>query len=115
MSTRLSTLGNGLVIAGAAVGVAAVVGFATDFKIVLTPEMVHLLVYKGLAAAAVGLIVVGSWLGRRGRQQDSQTKDADGMLSPGSPSLPQPGTERPYEEATTKHTKHTKDTKQSLI
>jgi len=67
---RLSTLGNGLVIAGGAVGVATVTAIATGTEIVLTPAMVQLLIYKGLAAAAVGLIVVGSWLGRRGRQHD---------------------------------------------
>jgi hypothetical protein len=70
MSMRLSTLGNGLVIAGGAVGVATVTAIATGTEIVLTPAMVQLLIYKGLAAAAVGLIVVGSWLGRRGRQYD---------------------------------------------
>ena len=70
MSMRLSTLGNGLVIAGGAVGVATVTAIATGTEIVLTPAMVQLLIFKGLAAAAVGLIVVGSWLGRRGRQHD---------------------------------------------
>jgi hypothetical protein len=109
MSNRLSAVGNALVLAGGAVGVAAVVGLATGFKVVLTPEMVDLLVYKGLAAAAIGLIVVGSWLGRRGRQQESQTREAD-VLTPGIP--PFPGNDRTYEEATTKHTE---DTKKNLI
>ena len=107
MSTRMSALGNGLVVAGAAVAVATVGASAAGYEIVLTPAMVHLLVYKALAAAAVGLIVVGSWLGRRGRQQESQTKAADGaLLTPGIPPFAQePGTERLYEEATTKSTK----------
>ena len=108
MSIRLSAVGNALVLAGGAVGIAAVVGLATDFKVVLTPEMVQLLVYKGLAAAAVGLIVVGSLLGRRGRQQESQADDA--LLTPGIP--PFSPNERSYEEATTKNTK---DTKKNLI
>ena len=99
MSTRMSALGNGLVIAGAAVAVATVGASAAGYEIVLTPAMVHLLTYKALAAAAVGLIVVGSWLGRRGRQQESETKAADALLTSGS--------ERPYEDATTKHTKDT--------
>ena len=73
---RLSTLGNGLVIAGGAVGVATVAAIATGTEIVLTPAMVQLLIYKGLAAAAVGLIVVGSWLGRRGRQHDQAAMEA---------------------------------------
>lgn len=98
-------MGNALVLAGGAVGVAAVVGLATGFKVVLTPEMVDLLVYKGLAAAAVGLIVVGSWLGRRGRQQES-VSNANELLTPGVP--PFPGNDRTYEEATTKTTKDTK-------
>ncbi len=72
---RLSTVGNGLVIAGGAVGVATVTAIATGTEIVLTPAMVQLLIYKGLAAAAIGLIVVGSWLGRRGRQLDQAAMD----------------------------------------
>jgi len=106
MSKRMSAVGNALVLAGGAVGVAAVVGLATDFKVVLTPEMVQLLVYKGLAAAAVGLIVVGSWLGRRGRQQES-ADNANALLTPGVPSF-RSTSERPYEEATTMNTKDTK-------
>jgi hypothetical protein len=111
MSTRMSALGNGLVISGAAVAVATVGASAAGYEIVLTPAMVHLLVYKGLAAAAVGLIVVGSWLGRHGRQQESRTKTSEALLTPGIPSFPyEQGFERPYEEATTKHTKDTKKT-----
>jgi hypothetical protein len=108
----MSAVGNSLVVAGAAVGVATVAAVASGYEIVLTPAMVHLLVYKTLAAAAVGLIVVGSWLGRRGRQQESQIKPADNdsvLLTPGMPPFQHdPGAERPYEEATTKHTKDTK-------
>lgn len=106
MSIRMSAVGNALVLAGGAVGVAAVVGFATGFKIVLTPEMVHLLVYKGLAAAAVGLIVVGSWVGRRGRQQES-ADNANELLTPGVPPF-RSASGRLYEEATTMNTKDTK-------
>ena len=70
MAIRIASLGNGLVIAGGAIGVATVAAIATGTEIVLTPAMVQLIIYKGLAAAAVGLIIVGSWLGRRGRQRD---------------------------------------------
>ena len=76
MPFRMSALGNGLVIAGALVGVATVAVVATGTEITLTPAMIQLLVYKGLAAAAVGLIVVGSWVGRRGRQQERDAKAA---------------------------------------
>ena len=92
MSMRLSTLGNGLVIAGGAVGVATVAAIATGTEIVLTPAMVQLLIYKGLAAAAVGLIIVGSWLGRRGRQHDQTAVKAatnSPELEAGSPPLHQ--------------------------
>lgn len=85
---RLSSLGNGLVIAGGALGVASVTAIATGTELVLSPAMIQLLIYKGLAAAAVGLIVVGSWLGRRGRQQERTGKGAyAGMaeLESGSP------------------------------
>jgi hypothetical protein len=109
MSTRISALGNGLVVAGAVVGVATVAASAGGYELVLPPAMVHLLVYKALAAAAVGLIVVGSWLGRRGRQQESRTKTADNdsaILTAGVPPFRhEPRTERLYEEATTKSTK----------
>lgn len=105
----MSALGNGLVVAGAVVGVATVAAVAGGYEIVLTPAMVHLLVYKGLAAAAVGLIVAGSWLGRRGRQQESQTKAADKdveLLTPGIPPFPhEPAIERHYAETTTKDTR----------
>lgn len=70
MAFRISALGNGMVIAGGLVGVATVAFVATGAEITLTPAMIQLLVYKGLAAAAVGLIVVGSWIGRRGRQRE---------------------------------------------
>jgi len=76
MATRLTSIGNGLVIAGGAVGIATVTAIATGTEIVLTPAMVQLLIFKGLAAAAVGLIVVGSWLGRRGRQHDQAAMGA---------------------------------------
>jgi hypothetical protein len=74
MAIRMSSLGNGLVIAGGAVGVATVAAIATGTEIVLTPAMVQLLIYKAFAAAAIGLIVAGSWLGRRGRQHDQSAK-----------------------------------------
>ena len=90
MAMRMSSLGNGLVIAGGAVGVATVAAVATGTEIVLTPAMVQLLIYKGLAAAAIGLIVAGSWLGRRGRQLDRSAKEANTgtrELEPGMPPL----------------------------
>ena len=70
MAVRMSSLGNGLVIAGGVVGAATVAAIATGTEIVLTPGMIQIVIYKGLAAAAVGLIIVGSLLGRRGRQHD---------------------------------------------
>jgi hypothetical protein len=67
---RVRTVGNLLVAAGAAVGVVAVAAIATGYQIRLTPEMIQLLTYKALGAAAVGLIVVGTWIGRGGNQTD---------------------------------------------
>ena len=90
---RLSTLGNGLVIAGGAVAVATVTAIATGTEIVLTPAMVQLIIYKGLAAAAIGLIIAGSWIGRRGRQLEQAARsDAPDTpeLEAGIPPL-QPG------------------------
>lgn len=91
MPIRTSALGNVLVIAGGLVGAATVAAVATGIEITLTPAMIHLLVYKGLAAAAVGLIVAGSWVGRRGRQQEQDTRRSDTIraeLVPGvSPSF----------------------------
>lgn len=65
----MSVVGDALVGAGSIVAVATVVAVATGYNIDLTPAMVHLLVYKGLAAAAMGLIVAGSWIGRHNRQE----------------------------------------------
>jgi len=65
---RISTVGNVLVIAGAFVGAAAIVAVATDFSPSLSPEMITLLFYKGLGAAAVGLMLVGTWIARSGRR-----------------------------------------------
>jgi hypothetical protein len=86
----MSTLGNGLVIAGAIVGVATVALVATGTEITLTPAMIQLLIYKGLGAAAVGLIIVGSWVGRRGRQQERDTRHASATKAelPAGISLP---------------------------
>lgn len=70
MSFRLSALGNALVVGGALVGAATVAAVATGADINLTPAMIQLLIYKGVAAASIGLIVAGSWIGRRGRQQE---------------------------------------------
>jgi hypothetical protein len=60
-------IGDTLTILGALVGVFGVVAMAIKLKIVLTPDMQQLLFYKGLFAAAAGLLVVGAWIGRRGR------------------------------------------------
>ena len=72
MALRLSAVGNALVIGGSVVGVGAVVAVATGAEITLTPAIMQLLLYKGLAAAALGLIIVGSWVGRRGRRQERE-------------------------------------------
>jgi hypothetical protein len=90
MALRMSSVGHGLVIAGGAIGMATVTAIATGTDIVLTPAMVQLLIFKGLAAAAVGLIVVGSWLGRRGPQHDQAAMTAASAtreLEAGSPPL----------------------------
>lgn len=90
MALRMSSLGNGLVIAGGAVGVATVAAIATGTEIVLTPAMVQLLIYKGFGAMAIGLIIAGSWLGRKGRQHDQSARDSAAgtrELEPGMPPL----------------------------
>ena len=69
---RPSTLGNVLLIAGAAVAVVAVVAVVTGYSPNLTPEMTKLLFYKGLGAAAVGLMIVGTLIGRVGRRREKQ-------------------------------------------
>ena len=66
---RIKTFGNVLVVTGAVVGIATVIAIATGYQIRLTPEMIQLLTYKALAAAAVGLIVAGSWIGRGGNEK----------------------------------------------
>ena len=81
-----------MVIAGGAVGIATVTAIATGTEIILTPAMIQLVIYKSLAAAALGLIVVGSWLGRRGRQRDQAAVEATARtpeLGGGNPSLDQ--------------------------
>jgi type VI protein secretion system component VasK len=72
MQSRTVLLGNVLVAAGAIVGVATVTAIATGYQIVLTPEMIRILIYKGLAAAALGLMVAGTWIGRRGRRKEQE-------------------------------------------
>lgn len=62
-----------LVAAGAVVGIATVTAIATGYEIQLTPEMIQLLTYKAFGAAAVGLIVVGTWIGRGGSKKDRDT------------------------------------------
>lgn len=92
MAMRMSSVGHGLVIAGGAVAVVTVAAIATGTQIVLTPAMIQLLIFKGLAAAAVGLIVVGSWLGRRGRQHDESP-----IGSPGDTPQLESGSLSPHE------------------
>jgi hypothetical protein len=83
---RIKTIGNVLVAAGAVIGVATVTAIATGIEIRLTPEMIQLLTYKALGAAAVGLIIVGTWIGRGGTQRarDPSVNNAEGnVLSQG--------------------------------
>ncbi len=72
MQTRTVLLGNVFVAAGAIVGIATVTAIATGYEIVLSPEMIRILIYKALAAAALGLMVVGTWIGRRGRRKEQE-------------------------------------------
>lgn len=67
---RTSTVGNVLVVAGAFVGVIAIAAVSTDYSPSLSREMVALLFYKGLGAAAVGLMLVGTWVARGGRRKE---------------------------------------------
>ena len=69
MRTRIKTVGNVLVAAGAVVGVATVTAIATGYEIRLTPEMIELLTYKALGAAAIGLIIAGTWIARGGTEK----------------------------------------------
>ena len=68
-----------LVAAGAVVGVATVASIATGYEIQLTPHMIQLLTYKAFGAAAIGLIIVGTWIGRGGsaKHRDA-SRDAQG-------------------------------------
>lgn len=79
MRTRASTVGNVLVGAGAIIGAATVAAVATGYEIVLTPEIIQLLIYKALGAAAVGLMLVGTWIGRGGKDErhDTTSREAD--------------------------------------
>jgi hypothetical protein len=73
----MRALGGGLIAAGAAVGLTTTAAIATGYQIDLTPAMIHLLVYKALAAAAIGLIAAGSWVARKARQDEA----ADSLLA----------------------------------
>lgn len=66
-------VGNILTAVGAIVAVFGVIAMVTRLKITLTPEMQELLFYKGLFAAAAGLLIAGALIGRRGR---AAAKDA---------------------------------------
>lgn len=72
--TRIKTVANLLVAAGALLGIATVAAIALGYSPSLTPEMVKLLFYKGLGAAAVGLMVVGAIVGRFGHRHADNTK-----------------------------------------
>jgi len=75
---RPSTLGNALLIAGAADGAVAIGAVVTGYSPDLTPEMIKLLFYKGFGAAAVGLMVVGTFIGKIGREREKKTEFTDG-------------------------------------
>jgi hypothetical protein len=107
VALRISSLGNGLVVAGSLIGVAIVAMVATGTEVALTPAMIQLVIYKGLAAAAVGLIVVGSWIGRRGRQYERAIKPTDAPRAElaSGPTLPL-GAHRPRQEETIRKSRH---------
>ena len=79
MSIGQSRLGNALVIAGAVVGAAAVTAMALGFSPHLSEYMINLLFYKGLGAAAIGLIVVGTWIARQARRSAENTAGTDAL------------------------------------
>jgi len=66
MRTPMRNVGNVLVAAAAVVGVGTITAIATGYELHLTTEMVQLLIYKAFGAAAVGLMIVGTWIGRAG-------------------------------------------------
>ena len=68
-----------LVAAGAVLGVGTVTAIATGYEFHLTPEMVQLLIYKAFGAAAVGLMIAGTWIGRGGT---GRRDDASESLQP---------------------------------
>jgi hypothetical protein len=57
-------LGSILTTVGGVLGAAGVVGLAAGFNIKIPPEWVSLMFYKLLFAAAIGLVVAGSLIGR---------------------------------------------------
>jgi hypothetical protein len=94
MRTRITILGNVLVGAGAAIGVATVAAIATGYQIRLTPEMIQLLTYKALGAAAIGLMIAGTWIGRGGSKKNSDALESshggsNALSEPAEPVLPE--------------------------
>lgn len=85
MSRRLSYLGNGLVATGALVGAGTVAALAMGYDITLSPAMIHLLAFKGLGAMAAGLIIAGSWIGRKAKQASAQQAPSPSELREGFP------------------------------
>ncbi len=71
-------------VAGAVIGVVTVVAIAVDYSPSLTPEMIKLLFYKGLGAAAVGTMIVGTWIARGGREKIRQAEESN-VVKPVSP------------------------------
>jgi hypothetical protein len=92
VKSRVTVAANALVAAGAIVGGATVLAVATGYEIHLTAEMVQLLIYKGLAAASIGLIAAGTWIGRAAKRDAAHDSQAysrhdspTSLLDPPSP------------------------------
>jgi uncharacterized membrane protein len=80
------TTANVLTLAGAIVAAAAAVAMTIGLKFELPTEVLTVVVYKGMFAAAAGLMIFGALLGRRAhsRQQELKNRAETASIEEGS-------------------------------
>jgi hypothetical protein len=74
------SVGNVLIGAGGVVATAAVIAVSVGLKFSVPPELYTVVVYKGMFAAAAGLMIVGAMVGRHANEK-RKSAERDRRLS----------------------------------
>ena len=96
-----TVLARTLIAAGAVVGVAGALLMAAGVRIQLPPDVLNLVIYKMIFAAAFGLLIAGALVGRRGGGRVERTLPAPDDVAAARLAPPAPSFDRRAPEART--------------